>query len=65
MRAKLRDVAGVPIVHLNRTVMVLEPPSDATLEAKRQVSAYTSYFGSTVDDYLGRRESSPSFSPRA
>ncbi|KAF8581366.1 Fcf1-domain-containing protein [Ramaria rubella] len=35
-RARLRTVPGVPIVHLNRTVMVLEPPSDATMAAKRQ-----------------------------
>ncbi|KAF8508124.1 PIN domain-like protein [Gautieria morchelliformis] len=36
MRASLRGVPGVPIVHLNRTVMVLEPPSDATIQAKRR-----------------------------
>jgi len=35
MRVRLRSIPGVPIVHLNRSVMVLEPPSDATLEAKR------------------------------
>lgn len=35
MRSSLRSVLGVPIVHLNRTVMVLEPPSDATLKAKK------------------------------
>lgn len=38
LRSRLRTVPGVPIVHLNRTVLVLEPPSDATLEVKRQVS---------------------------
>ncbi|KIJ26037.1 hypothetical protein M422DRAFT_785358 [Sphaerobolus stellatus SS14] len=35
LRSRLRNVPGTPIVHLNRTVMVLEPPSDATLESKR------------------------------
>ncbi|KAI0778105.1 PIN domain-like protein [Trametes elegans] len=34
LRQKLRAVPGVPIVHLNRSVMILEPPSDATLRVK-------------------------------
>ncbi|PPQ89601.1 hypothetical protein CVT25_012346 [Psilocybe cyanescens] len=34
LRVKLRSVPGSPIVHINRSVMVLEPPSDATLKAK-------------------------------
>ncbi|KAF8523152.1 Fcf1-domain-containing protein [Hysterangium stoloniferum] len=36
MRTRLQGVPGVPVVHLNRTVMVLEPPSEATMEAKRK-----------------------------
>ncbi|EIN13520.1 PIN domain-like protein [Punctularia strigosozonata HHB-11173 SS5] len=35
LRARLRAVPGVPIVHINRSVMILEPPSDATLEVKQ------------------------------
>lgn len=38
LRLSLRDIPAVPIVHVNRSVMVLEPPSDATLEAKEKVS---------------------------
>ncbi|KIJ68259.1 hypothetical protein HYDPIDRAFT_146125 [Hydnomerulius pinastri MD-312] len=36
LRAKLRLVPAVPIVHINRAVMVLEPPSDVTLKTKQQ-----------------------------
>ena len=36
LRVKLRLIPGVPIVHINRAVMILEPPSDATLKAKQQ-----------------------------
>ncbi|KAI0079585.1 hypothetical protein K474DRAFT_1591843 [Panus rudis PR-1116 ss-1] len=34
LRVKLRTVPAVPIVHINRAVMILEPPSDTTLRAK-------------------------------
>jgi len=34
LRVKLRTIPAVPIVHVNRSVMVLEPPSDATLKTK-------------------------------
>ncbi|KAH9835629.1 Fcf1-domain-containing protein [Rhodofomes roseus] len=34
LRVKLRTVPAVPLVHINRSVMILEPPSKATLEAK-------------------------------
>ena len=40
MRVQLRSVPGTPIVHLNRSVVVLEPPSDVTLHTKRQVSPH-------------------------
>ncbi|KAF8559251.1 hypothetical protein OG21DRAFT_1493186 [Imleria badia] len=36
LRVKLRLIPAVPIVHINRAVMILEPPSDATLKAKQQ-----------------------------
>ncbi|KAJ6519534.1 PIN domain-like protein [Mycena sanguinolenta] len=34
LRVKLRTIPAVPIVHVNRSVMVLEPPSDATIRSK-------------------------------
>ncbi|OJT11822.1 rRNA-processing protein utp23 [Trametes pubescens] len=34
LRQKLRSIPGVPVVHMNRSVMILEPPSDATLRVK-------------------------------
>ena len=37
LRQKLRAIPAVPIVHMNRSVMILEPPSDATLRAKALV----------------------------
>jgi U3 small nucleolar RNA-associated protein 23 len=39
LRSRLRAVPGVPIVHVNRSVMILEPPSDATLKVKEMVCA--------------------------
>jgi U3 small nucleolar RNA-associated protein 23 len=38
LRSSLRDIPAVPIVHINRSVMILEPPSVTTLEAKTKVS---------------------------
>ncbi|EIM83399.1 Fcf1-domain-containing protein [Stereum hirsutum FP-91666 SS1] len=34
LRVKLRSIPAVPILHMNRSVMILEPPSDTTLRAK-------------------------------
>ncbi|CAE6458009.1 unnamed protein product [Rhizoctonia solani] len=34
LRTKLRKIPAVPLVHINRTVMVLEPRSEATIRAK-------------------------------
>ncbi|KAF9651513.1 hypothetical protein BDM02DRAFT_3110629 [Thelephora ganbajun] len=36
LRLSLRDIPAVPIVHVNRSVMILEPPSDVTLKAKEK-----------------------------
>ncbi|KAF7306665.1 PIN domain-like protein [Mycena indigotica] len=36
LRARLRAIVAVPIVHVNRSVMILEPPSDVTLAAKEK-----------------------------
>lgn len=40
LRTALRNIAGIPIVHMNRSVMVLEPPSDATLKQKQKASLF-------------------------
>ena len=37
LRFKMRSIPAVPIVHINRSVMILEPPSDATIRAKNAV----------------------------
>lgn len=37
LRDALRAIPGVPILHINRVVLVLEPPSQATLRAKSLV----------------------------
>lgn len=37
LRSQLRKVPAVPMVHINRSVMVMEPPSDVTLQAKVRV----------------------------
>ncbi|KZT74697.1 Fcf1-domain-containing protein [Daedalea quercina L-15889] len=34
LRVKLRTIPAVPLIHINRSVMILEPPSEATVEAK-------------------------------
>ncbi|THU94822.1 hypothetical protein K435DRAFT_819869 [Dendrothele bispora CBS 962.96] len=34
LRTKFRAIPAVPLIHINRSVMVLEPPSDATIRAK-------------------------------
>ncbi|KZT06891.1 uncharacterized protein LAESUDRAFT_652645 [Laetiporus sulphureus 93-53] len=39
LRSKLRDVPAVPIVHINRSVTILQPPNKATLEAKESAEA--------------------------
>ncbi|EMD41802.1 hypothetical protein CERSUDRAFT_102193 [Gelatoporia subvermispora B] len=41
LRSKLRIVPAVPVVHVNRAVMILEPPSDATLRAKQAMEEKT------------------------
>ncbi|KAF4623860.1 hypothetical protein D9613_001957 [Agrocybe pediades] len=39
LRIKLRLIQATPIVHINRSVIVLEPPSDVTLKAKEAAEA--------------------------
>jgi U3 small nucleolar RNA-associated protein 23 len=44
LRVKLRSIPGVPILHENRSVMILEPPSDATLRSKALVCTTIAFF---------------------
>jgi U3 small nucleolar RNA-associated protein 23 len=37
LRIKLRSIPATPIIHINRSVVVLEPPSDVTLQTKSRV----------------------------
>lgn len=37
LRVKLRQIPAVPIIHINRSVVVLEPPSDLTIQTKLKV----------------------------
>ena len=39
LRVHLREIPATPLVHLTRSVMILEPISDATLRAKEMVCA--------------------------
>lgn len=41
LRGKLRLIPAVPVVHVTRSVMILEPPADATLRAKAMVRCKT------------------------
>ncbi|CCM00948.1 uncharacterized protein FIBRA_02995 [Fibroporia radiculosa] len=43
LRTSLRAIPAVPVVHVNRSVMVLEPPSQATLDAKTSVEETALY----------------------
>ena len=43
LRSALRSVPAVPVVHINRSVMILEPPSDITLRAKELVGSYLTF----------------------
>lgn len=40
IRQRLRQVPSVPLVHVKRSVMVLEPISDVTQRAKADVCIY-------------------------
>ncbi|KAH8835321.1 rRNA-processing protein Fcf1/Utp23 [Flagelloscypha sp. PMI_526] len=37
LRTLLRAIPGLPIIHMNRSVVILEPPSDATLQMKQRM----------------------------
>lgn len=66
LRVRLRFIPGVPIVHVNRSVMVIEPPSDATMKIKERVLVWVVRLRKKklTNDFLERRTGSPSFSKR-
>ncbi|CAG8471072.1 6466_t:CDS:2 [Paraglomus occultum] len=37
LREQLRAIPGVPLIYMNRTVLILEPPSNVTLEKARKI----------------------------
>lgn len=41
LRARLRRIPGVPLIHIKRAVLVCEPPSDATMSKKTEVCIYS------------------------
>ncbi|TCD63997.1 hypothetical protein EIP91_004699 [Steccherinum ochraceum] len=63
LRDKLREIPAVPVVHLNRSVMILEPPSNATLKAKESTEE-KSMHASTSENALVASTSQSSEPPR-
>ncbi|KAG9289184.1 hypothetical protein G9A89_022493 [Geosiphon pyriformis] len=37
LREKLRHIPGLPLLYINRTVLIIEPPSNSTLEKAKQI----------------------------
>ncbi|KAL1669070.1 Fcf1-domain-containing protein [Schizophyllum commune] len=62
LRVKLRAMPAVPLVHINRAVMILEPPSDATLRQKELLVA-TSLKPSAQDASLASKPSTSKEEP--
>ena len=54
LRGRLRAIPAVPLVHVTRSVMILEPPTDATLRAKALVRLCNPVFVSSVSQSAGR-----------
>lgn len=53
IRRKLRRVPGVPLVHLNRSVMVMEPLSDASAKISARMEQEKLYKGLNDPKYAG------------
>ncbi|KAF8167929.1 Fcf1-domain-containing protein [Crassisporium funariophilum] len=62
LRVKLRTIPAAPIVHINRSVMVLEPPSDVTLRVKEANEEQTLH--ATAPELASAGPSSNSEPPR-
>ncbi|KAJ3508873.1 hypothetical protein NMY22_g16475 [Coprinellus aureogranulatus] len=62
LRNQLRRIPAVPIVHMNRSVMILEPPSDATLRKKALAEAQL--LGASTSDRALLEASKPEEAPR-
>jgi U3 small nucleolar RNA-associated protein 23 len=41
LRVKLRKIPAVPLIHITKSVMILEPPSEETLRIKAEVRRHS------------------------
>jgi len=62
LRVRLRAIPGVPIVHVNRSVMVLEPASDTTLQSKQR--AEQNALGPSISEKAMLSAAAPQAEPR-
>ncbi|KAJ2918947.1 hypothetical protein MD484_g1374, partial [Candolleomyces efflorescens] len=62
LRTKLRTIPAVPIIHINRSVLVLEPPSDATL--RKKALAEQKLLGASTSDAALIEASQPDAPPK-
>lgn len=53
LRRKLRRIPGVPIIHINRAVMILEPLSDASIKISKKMEQEKLYKGLNDAKYAG------------
>jgi U3 small nucleolar RNA-associated protein 23 len=60
LREKLRNVPGVPLVYINRSVMILEPPSPATTHVKEEREKSKIGLSREEAIVLGKRKRGPS-----
>lgn len=59
LRARLRTIPAVPLIYLNRSVMVMEPMSEATTQARNQIETAKLMRGLTAEtaaQVLGKRK---------
>ena len=62
LRSKLRGIPAVPVVHMNRSVMILEPMSDTTAQAKARVRcSLVRILGATANNDRLHRPSNKSY----
>lgn len=59
LRVRLRSVPAVPLVHINRAVMVLEPPSDITIKTKEAAEEQDLHLNPSELDLVGGLDADP------
>lgn len=57
LRRKLRRIPGVPIIHINRAVMILEPLSDASIKISKKTEQEKLYKGLNDAKFAGIKKS--------